>query len=46
MGYVADQASGAVLRFDPDAGTTLATVTVCPTGPWGYTAVADLACSE
>ncbi len=46
MGYVADQASGAVLRFDPDAGTTLAPVTVCPTGPFGYTAVADLACSE
>jgi hypothetical protein len=46
MGYVADQASGAVLGFDPETGTTIAPVTVCPTGPYGFTAVADLACSE
>jgi hypothetical protein len=44
MGYVADQASGAVLTFDPDAGTTVAQRGVCPTGPFGFTAVADLAC--
>jgi hypothetical protein len=46
VGYVADQASGAVVRFDPEAGTTSAPVEVCPTGPFGFTAVADLACAD
>jgi hypothetical protein len=46
MGYVADQASGAVLTFDPDAGTTVARADVCPAGPFGFTAVSDLACSQ
>jgi hypothetical protein len=46
IGYVADQASGTVLTFDPDAGTTLSAVTVCPTGPFGFTAVADIACAD
>jgi hypothetical protein len=45
LGYVADQASGAVLTFDPDAGTTIATTTVCSDGQWG-TAVADIACAD
>jgi hypothetical protein len=46
LGYVADQASGAVLTFDPDTGTTLSKVTVCPTDPFGFVAVADLACTD
>jgi hypothetical protein len=46
IGYVADQASGKVLMFDPDAATTRSTVTVCPTGPFGFTAVSDIACAD
>lgn len=45
MGYLADQSSGAVVRFDPIAGTAAAPVPVCPTGPFGFTAVSDVACA-
>lgn len=45
MGYLADQSSGAVLRFDPATGAADAPVAVCPAGPYGFTAVSDIACS-
>jgi hypothetical protein len=45
MGYLADQSSGAVVRFDPVAKTAAAPAPVCPTGPFGFTAVSDVACA-
>jgi hypothetical protein len=44
MGYLADQSSGAVVRFDPAAGTADAPVDVCPSGLY-WTAVSDIACA-
>ena len=46
LGYVTDQASGAVLRFDPGTGAADAPVTVCPISPgnYGYAYAADIAC--
>ncbi len=44
-GYVTDQASGAVLPFDPLARTVGAPVTVCPTGTYGWAWASDLACA-
>ncbi len=48
MGYVTDQASGAVVRFAPAARTVEDPVTVCATspGPFGYAWAADVACPE
>jgi len=43
-GYVTDQASGAVLRFDPVGRTVEDPVTVCPTVFFAW--AADVACSE
>jgi hypothetical protein len=45
FGYVTDQASGTVLRFDPAGAAPDLTVAVCPTGPFGYAWAADLACA-
>lgn len=46
FGYVADQASGDVLRFDPEIGTTSIQAAVCPKSSWGFAAVTDLACAD
>lgn len=43
-GYVTDQASGAVLPFDPAARTVGTAVTVCPTVFFAW--ASDVACSE
>ncbi|HET6439465.1 MAG TPA: MXAN_6577-like cysteine-rich protein [Anaeromyxobacter sp.] len=43
MGYVTDQASGMVLRFDPGSGLADAPVTVCPSVK-SFAWAADLAC--
>jgi len=45
MGYVTDQASGAVVRFDPAAGTAEDPVVVCPQSTFGWAWAADVACS-
>lgn len=47
MGYVTDQWSGSVLRFDPTGAAAPSTTTVCPTseGPFGYAWAADVACA-
>jgi hypothetical protein len=45
MGYVGDQASGAVVRFDPVARTADAPVDVCTPGLF-FTSVADVTCPE
>jgi hypothetical protein len=42
-GYVPDMATGAVLRFDPSAGTAEPPVAVCPS--IGYAYVQDVACA-
>ncbi|HEX9241051.1 MAG TPA: MXAN_6577-like cysteine-rich protein [Anaeromyxobacter sp.] len=46
-GYVTDQASGAVVQFDPATRTVYPSVVVCPTspGPYGYAWAADVACA-
>lgn len=48
VGYVTDQASGAVARFDPGSRTVSSPVVVCPTsaGPYGFAWAADIACSR
>lgn len=46
VGYATDQGSGAVLRFDPVAGTAEAPVTVCPMSNWGYASASDIACGH
>lgn len=48
VGYVTDQASGAVVRFDPATRAVSSPVVVCPTspGPYGFAWAADIACSE
>ena len=48
VGYVTDQASGAVVRFDPAARSVEPPVAVCPTsaGPYGYAWAADITCSN
>ncbi len=43
QGYVPDQASGKVLRFDPSTGLAEAPVDLCPVQGFAY--VADLACA-
>lgn len=43
QGYVPDQASGKVLRFDPTTGLAETPVDVCPVQGFAY--VADLACA-
>lgn len=45
VGYVGDQASGDVRRFDPSTGTFEDPVKVCPDGPFGFTTVSDVACA-
>ncbi|HEY6099297.1 MAG TPA: hypothetical protein VIW03_07695 [Anaeromyxobacter sp.] len=45
VGYVTDQGSGAVVRFDPTARTAEAPVVVCPTAAAGWAWAADIACS-
>jgi hypothetical protein len=45
VGYVTDQASGAVVRFDPTARTVEPPVIVCPTSVAGWAWAADVACS-
>lgn len=45
VGYVTDQWSGAVVRFDPATRTVEAPVTVCPTAAAGWAWAADVACS-
>jgi hypothetical protein len=43
MGYVTDQASGAVMRFDATTGQPEAPTTICPPGTY-FTWAADIAC--
>jgi sugar lactone lactonase YvrE len=45
VGYVGDQGTGDVRRFDPAARTFEDPLAVCPTGPYGYTTVSDVACA-
>lgn len=45
VGYLTDQGSGAVLRFDPVTRTVEAPVVVCPTAAAGWAWAADVACS-
>jgi hypothetical protein len=44
LGYVTDQASGAVLRFDPGTRTASDPVEVCPTVYFAW--ATDVACAE
>ncbi len=48
MGYVTDQWSGTVLRFDPSGVAPALPATVCPNsaGPYGWAWAADVACAE
>lgn len=48
IGYVTDQWSGSVLRFDPTGAAEVATASVCPIseGPFGYAWAADVACAQ
>jgi hypothetical protein len=46
VGYATDQASGAVIRFDPEARTVEDPVEVCPMGPWGFAWASDVACGH
>jgi len=47
LGYVTDQGSGAVVRFDPATRAVDAPVVVCPTAvPAGWAWAADVACSQ
>jgi hypothetical protein len=48
MGYVADMASGDVVRFDPVALTTDARASVCPfaAGEFPWASVADITCPQ
>jgi DNA-binding beta-propeller fold protein YncE len=46
VGYVGDQASGGVIRFDPAARTFGEPIAVCPPGSFGFTTVSDVACAE
>lgn len=45
LGYVTDQASGAVVRFDPATRTADDPVAVCPASAYGWAWAADVACS-
>lgn len=45
MGFVTDQWSGDVLRFDPSGVTAPATRTICPNGPQGWAWAADVLCA-
>jgi hypothetical protein len=45
-GYVTDQSSGAVLRFDPATRTADDPTAVCPASAYGWAWAADVACSE
>ncbi len=44
LGYLTDQATGSVLRFDPAALTVGAPVGVCPNSSYGFAWAADVAC--
>jgi hypothetical protein len=46
VGYVTDQGSGAVVRFDPATRSVSPPAVVCPTGPFGFAWAADIACAE
>jgi hypothetical protein len=46
VGYVTDQASGAVVRFDPATGVADDPVAVCATSATGWAWAADVACSR
>jgi DNA-binding beta-propeller fold protein YncE len=46
VGYVGDQATGDVIRFDPATRTFGEPAPICPTGPFGFTSVSDIACTE
>jgi hypothetical protein len=48
MGYVADMASGDVVRFDPVALTTSARAAICPfsAGDFPWASVADVTCPQ
>jgi DNA-binding beta-propeller fold protein YncE len=45
MGYVTDQWSGTVERFDPQGGGESVTAELCPTSSAGWSWAADLACA-
>lgn len=49
MGYVGDMqfgtSTGVVARFDPSGATAPVASVVCPTGPYGYAYVGDIACA-
>jgi hypothetical protein len=47
VGYVTDQASGQVVRFDPVSRSVESPVEVCPmtAGPYGYAWASDVACA-
>ncbi len=45
VGYVTDQASGAVVRFDPASRTVEAPAVVCPTSLTGWAWASDIVCS-
>jgi hypothetical protein len=44
VGYVTDQGSGDVVRFDPVGRTVEPPVTVCSMGPYGFAWASDVAC--
>ncbi len=48
IGYVTDQGSGQVVRFDPVARTVEEPVVICPTsaGEFGWAWAADIVCTE
>lgn len=46
VGYATDQASGAVVRFDPIARTAEKPVTICPTSTYGWAWASDVACGR
>jgi hypothetical protein len=45
-GYVTDQWSGAVVRFDPSGVEAAASAVVCPTSEAGWAWAADVACAQ
>jgi hypothetical protein len=45
MGFVTDQYSGDLLRFDPAGAVAPATTTVCPNGAQGWAWAADVLCA-
>lgn len=45
VGYVPDMNSGKVRTFDPASGAFGSPVDLCPNGPFGFSYVADVACT-